>query len=553
MCVHRIGWKRKTSENRQEIRLHQQPKLERMKDMKRFAAIILAGMLSISGALPVLAAVETNAGMWAKPSMEFAYTQGLLTDAEMQKAKSPMSRQEFCKMVMRFLRKVTKQEWSASGKSPFTDCTDSDVIAAYEAGIIGGTDPGIFAPEDTLTREQMAIIIARTMGICGVDLTGQAVKNPFRDTAELYAASNRYIDQLYGAKIIAGYADGTYAPFREMTVQEAVVSFVKAYHYTMEQTGGVVTPVLPEKETQQKPEESKQETQTEETTEMPVEEPKQEVQVSVALPTETVTIGEKKVSLGWTEEELQAVWGKPDRIDETVYGLERYVYLNEYREYFFATIEDGKVAEIFLPGTDFSFMGTSGTGTMANIKDLAYVSSVEHSGVIEYETSDAKVPLDYEGNIAGLLLQKKNFFMEHDPMSTLHLSVREDIEQELLDLIQVRRQLRGLPLLTWDEKLWEAARGHAEDMTAKKYFDYNSPDGTTPFGRIMEEGKTFSTASEVIAKQRGDIVQIYQEWLRSAARQNGLMDQGMQEVGIGVSSRDKELYVTVDLCGQVRE
>ena len=529
--------------------------------MKRFAAIILAGTLSISGTLPVLAAAETNAGKWAKPSMEFAYTQGLLTDAEMQKAKSPMSRQEFCKMVMRFLRMVTKQEWNAGGESPFTDCTDPDVIAAYEAGIIGGTDPGIFAPEDTLTREQMAIIIARTMGICGIDLTEQAVKNPFRDTAELYAASNRYIDQLYGIKIVAGYADGTYAPFQEMTVQEAVVSFVKAYNYTMEQTGGVVTPVLPEKETQQKPEEPKQETQTEETkeetkeetTETPVEEEKQEIQVSAALPTETVTIGEKKVSLGWTEEELQAVWGKPDRIDESVYGLKRYVYLNDYRDYFFATIEDGKVAEIFLPGTDFSYMGTSGTGTMANIKDLVYVSSVEHSGVVAYETSDAKVPLDYEGKIAGLLLQKKNFFMEHDPMSTLHLSVTEDIEQELLDLIQVRRQVRGLPLLTWDEKLWEVARAHAEDMTTKKYFDYNSPDGTTPFGRIMEEGKTFSTASEVIAKQRGDIVQIYQEWLRSAARQNGLMDQGMQEIGIGVSSRDKELYVTVDLCGQTQE
>ena len=42
---------------------------------------------------------------------------------------------------------------------------------------------------------------------------------------------------MYGIGILAGYQDGGYHPFREMTVQEAVVSFVKAYRYIEEQTG----------------------------------------------------------------------------------------------------------------------------------------------------------------------------------------------------------------------------------------------------------------------------------------------------------------------------
>ena len=44
--------------------------------MKRFMAILLAGMLSLSAAVPSFAAVATNAGKWAKPSIEFAYQQG---------------------------------------------------------------------------------------------------------------------------------------------------------------------------------------------------------------------------------------------------------------------------------------------------------------------------------------------------------------------------------------------------------------------------------------------------------------------------------------------
>lgn len=505
-------------------------KSERMNAMKRFMTILLAGILCVTMAVPAFAAIQTNAGEWAKPSMEFAYNEGLLTDAELQKAKSPMSRKEFCKMVMRFLNVVTEKEWQVTQESPFADCDDKDVIAAYEAGIIGGTKPGIFEPDSTLTREQMAIMIGRVLKTCGIDLTEKAVKNPFTDTAVLYDSSNQYINQLYGIGVVAGYADGTYGPFKEMTVQEAVVSFVKAYRYTLEQTGGEVKPVVPQKP-ETKPEEPKQE-------------------VTAAAATETVTVGSKKISLGWTAEELKATWGEPDRKDTSVYGLDRYIYINDYVDYFFATFKDGKVVEVFVPGTDFSYMGMTGKGTTADIKNLAFISSAEHSAVIQNTGSEARVPLDYEGKIAGLLLQTKDFAQNKDPMSTLQYSAKEDIEGQLLDLIQVRRMEKGLPLLTCDKKLWDVARAHSEDMTAKNYFDYNSPDGTTPFGRIMERGKAFLTASEVIARQRGDVVQIYQEWIRSAAKQNGLMDQTMQEVGIGISSKSKVLHVTVDLCGQ---
>lgn len=527
--------------------------------MKRFAAILLTGILCITAAVPSFAAIETNAGEWAKPSMELAYQEGLLTDAELQKAKSPMSRKDFCKMVMRFLQAATGKEWKATQASPFSDCDDKNVIAAYEAGIIGGVEPGVFAPDRTLTREQMAIMVARVLRTCGVDLTEKAVKNPFTDTATLYASSNQYIDQLYGAGIVSGYADGTYGPFREMTVQEAVVSFVKAFQYSKDaETASPEKQETPgesekyEAETPTEPEKQEGETPAEqEVPETKPEEPKREV--TAAAETETVTVGGKKISLHWTAEELKAIWGEPDRVDESVYGLDRYIYINDYVDYFFTTFQNGEVVEIFVPGTDFSYLEMNGKGTMADIENLAFVSSVEHSGVITNEDSEARLPFDYEGNICGLLLQTKTFVREKDPMSTLQFSTKEDIEAQLLDLIQVRRAENGLPLLVWDKKLWDVARPHSEDMTANNYFDYTDSEGTTPFGRIMERGKTFVTASETIARQRGDVVNIYQEWMRSAAKHNSLMDYTMQEVGIGVSSRTKVLYVTVDLCGQGTE
>lgn len=78
--------------------------------MKRFAAILLAGVLSITAALPAFAAVKTNASPWAVSSVEYAYEKGIATEAELQKATAPMSRKEFCGVVIRFLESVTGEK-----------------------------------------------------------------------------------------------------------------------------------------------------------------------------------------------------------------------------------------------------------------------------------------------------------------------------------------------------------------------------------------------------------------------------------------------------------
>lgn len=501
--------------------------------MKRFAAVLLAGILSITAALPSFAAVKTNAAFWAVSSMEYAYEEGLVTEAELQKATSPMSRQEFCGVVMHFLQAVTGIVRTAEGESPFKDCNDPMVIAAYEAGIIGGVEEGVFAPGRTLTREQMAIMIARTLKVCSADLSDVAKKNPFTDTVKLYESSNNYIDQLYGAGIISGYDDGTYGPFRQMTVQEAVISFVRAYRYIMTGSADEMSAV-PDEGMPEEPEESEEATAA----------------VPDDMDMEMVVLCGKKVALNMTSAALEAVWGEPDRIDETVYGLNRYIYLNDYENYFFVTFEKDKVVEIFIPDGDFAYLGMDGNGTSADIRNLDYVSAAEHSGVIKSEEAEARLPLDYEGNISGLLLQTAAFVEGKNPVSLLHLSLVEDLEAELLDLIQVKREAAGKELLAYDKQLNSIARAHSADMVQNNYFDYNSLDGTTPFGRIMERGKTFFTASETIARQRGDVVNVYQEWIRISARINALTNGTMQEAGVGVAAKSKVLYVTVDLCGQ---
>ena len=118
--------------------------------MKRFAAILLTGILCVAAAIPAFAEVKTNAAFWAVSSMEYAYENGIVTETELQKATAPMSRKEFCGVVMGFLESVTGEERKATVATPFSDCDDPMVIAAYEAGVIGGIAPGVFAPNSVM-------------------------------------------------------------------------------------------------------------------------------------------------------------------------------------------------------------------------------------------------------------------------------------------------------------------------------------------------------------------------------------------------------------------
>ena len=102
--------------------------------------------------------------------------------------------------------------------------------------------------------------------------------------------------------------------------------------------------------------------------------------------------------------------------------------------------------------------------------------------------------------------------------------------------------------MTENQGLDQTAADHSTEMVKEKYFDYKSKDGKTPFQRMMENNVQFHTASEVIATTRGDVVQLYTELLRTAAKHNGIMDSTMTQAGIGVANDGKVLYLTIDLC-----
>lgn len=511
--------------------------------MRRFISGILIFLMVIGNMVLTVAAADTNADVWAASSMQTAYEKGFISQEDLLDAKSKISRLDFCKIVVQFYEQSKGVALTPQNESPFEDCADPAVVAAYEAKIISGTEPNRFAPDASLTREQLAIMLNRVLRACGLELPQSDGNLPFTDTAKLMEGSVNAIGSVWKAGILSGDEDNSFYPMRALTLQEAVVGFVNAYEY-YENNAPFQLPA---------------QTPTEEPVpEIPVETEKQPEATNppaeqVEKEYDTVYINSKPITLGATVSQLQAEWGEPDRIDATLYALERYIYIQDYERYFFVTLRNGKIIEIYTPTRQFNYLGTQGGGTTADIVEFDYISSVEHSAIIETESTHARIPLDYEGKTSGLLLQSRDYNFSNEIRSGLTMTLREDLTKEFLDLIQVKRKEQGIGLVNENLELTIVALAHSDDMVRNNYFDYTGSDGTSPFSRIQQRQISFKTASEVIIRQRGDVVNIYQQCIRTPAQINGILDSSMDSVGIGVAQKGRDLYITFDFCGGINK
>ena len=85
------------------------------------------------------------------------------------------------------------------------------VELAYENGIVGGYDDGTYRPAVTVSRDQMAVFIARALAGGDSHVPSGPDTATFSDVATLFWAF-KYIEYAQSHGVVGGYPDGTYRP-----------------------------------------------------------------------------------------------------------------------------------------------------------------------------------------------------------------------------------------------------------------------------------------------------------------------------------------------------
>ncbi len=81
----------------------------------------------------------------------------------------PITRKELSSVAVKLFESLARANALPTLNNPFIDTNDGYVLKAYNLGITYGTSDNEFSPNDQITREQMATMLARALNRAGIN------------------------------------------------------------------------------------------------------------------------------------------------------------------------------------------------------------------------------------------------------------------------------------------------------------------------------------------------------------------------------------------------
>lgn len=197
---------------------------------KRWVSILLILVLSYSLISPAGAANQAKddiTGHWAENQLRSWVEKGLLkgyADGSYQPDRQ-MSRVEFITLLNRAFA-LTGHAKPSYTDLPSNNWAYEQVAIAVHQGYVAGYTDGTFRPNQKVTREQAAIMVAKLLKV-----ETDKIEPSFRDIHDLSKESKVAIATLVHAKVMKGMPDGTFNPQGIITRAQGVTLLDAAYAY----------------------------------------------------------------------------------------------------------------------------------------------------------------------------------------------------------------------------------------------------------------------------------------------------------------------------------
>jgi uncharacterized protein YkwD len=126
-----------------------------------------------------------------------------------------------------------------------------------------------------------------------------------------------------------------------------------------------------------------------------------------------------------------------------------------------------------------------------------------------------------------------------------------EVEQAVIDASNAERKKVGLDPLAVDDKLMEAARGHAANMAKADKLDHTL-DGQGVDARAKAAGYTFSRLGENIAWNQPKPKDAVAGWMDSTGHRENLLSQEYTQIGVAMAKNAKGEPYWVQVFGTPR-
>ncbi|WML43577.1 CAP domain-containing protein [Neobacillus sp. PS3-40] len=267
--------------------------------------------------------------------------------------------------------------------------------------------------------------------------------------------------------------------------------------------------------------------------------------------------------------ELEKGFGKPERIDPTIYGYEWYIYNVDYNRYLQVGVEKNKVVTVYVIGADLDVSPFEMGQPIEEIFNTQYIdTNVDinlNGNSYRFELSDtdlnirplvklgnvyAQLYIDkFTGNLSSVrfldaetiikqrpyeLTYRGELLDEAKPSEILWKRVEDGTKKEIFDLTNVLRLRHKLKPLKWDEKTAEVAYQHSKDMYQNNDFSHTSKKYGSLADRLKSAKVVYQSAGENIAANYTDGPAVVEGWLNSKGHRDSLLNKDFSHLGVGV-------------------
>lgn len=115
---------------------------------------------------------------------------------------------------------------------------------------------------------------------------------------------------------------------------------------------------------------------------------------------------------------------------------------------------------------------------------------------------------------------------------TRNISIDAKAEQQMFVLLNKERNNRGLSELSFSQNLTTVGRNHCKDMLERGYFSHNTPEGLSPFDRMVAADITFKYAGENLALAPNANLAM-KGLMESSGHRANILSKDFGKVGIG--------------------
>lgn len=186
--------------------------------------ITSALILSMIGSTSVLA--TSTPSSWATEEVNQAIEIGIVPESLTNKYQTSITRAEVCAIAVELYETITGEE--ITERAYFSDTFDVNVQKMAGVGVVNGMENNLFYPDNKLSREQAATILARLSDALGQPLS---ISMPtFNDNEQISSWATDSVGQIQSAGIMDGTGDNKFTPKGEYSVEQSVLTMLRLYN-----------------------------------------------------------------------------------------------------------------------------------------------------------------------------------------------------------------------------------------------------------------------------------------------------------------------------------